>query len=301
MKNQQPEQDSADNPVVRLIEYIKVLPQYILPQHFLTSIVYRLTRIESTLWKNNLIRIFIHMFKVDMQSSIKQDPEEFNHFNEFFTRALKEDARPISDSKIISPVDGFISQYGTIENRQLLQAKGHHYRLIDLLAGDEDSAQDFKTGEFSTLYLSPKDYHRIHMPVDGRLTKMTFVPGKLFAVNQHTTHVVNNLFARNERLIMYFETEFGAMVLIMVGAIFVGSMETVWQGQITPTKERQIRHWRYDDLDKQLAFKKGQELGRFNMGSTVILLFPEKAIQWQKELCPGQPIIMGQPLSRQES
>ncbi len=291
-------QNSGQDSAASLFDYLKVLPQYVIPQHFLTAIVYNLTRIEVVLWKNNLIRIFIKLFNVDMQTAIKQKPEEFIHFNEFFTRALMEGARPITDSKVISPVDGFISQFGAINNNRLIQAKGRDYTLTDLLAGDEDSSKLYENGQFSTLYLSPKNYHRIHMPIDGQLTKMTFVPGRLFAVNQHTTHVVTNLFARNERLIMHFNTELGPVSLIMVGAIFVGSMETIWQGQITPTKERDIKKWDYTENGKQVELIKGQEIGRFNMGSTVILLFPKDTIQWQEKLNKGQAIMMGQALAR---
>lgn len=283
-----------------LVEFIRVLPQFILPQHFLTGIVYKLTRIESIFWKNSLIRFFIRLFDVDMHTAIRQKPEEFKHFNDFFTRELINDARPIADSTIVSPVDGFISQFGKIHDNQLIQAKGHQYSLLDLLAGDKESAQHYADGEFSTLYLSPRNYHRIHMPIDGRLLKMTFVPGKLFAVNQHTSHVVKNLFARNERLIMHFDTELGPMALIMVGAIFVGSMETTWQGQITPDTDRSKRNWDYSKEGKQIALNKGEEIGRFNMGSTVILLFPEQSIQWQASLSQTQEIVMGQALAKEK-
>lgn len=280
---------------VQLLDYMKVLLQYCLPQHHLTGCIYKLTRIKQACFKNVLIRLFIRLFKVDMNSSTKQQPEDFQHFNEFFTRELKKETRPIAKSQIISPVDGYLSQFTSIKKQTLIQAKGHDYTLKDLLAHDLEAVNQFEDGEFSTLYLSPKNYHRIHMPVHGRLLKMVFVPGKLFAVNQHTTKTVPNLFARNERVIIHFETEFGPMILIMVGAIFVGSMETVWYGQITPSKIRTIRKWDYQNDD--LEFIQGDEIGRFNMGSTVILLFPKETIEWDKTLVQNQEVIMGQGLS----
>ena len=276
-----------------LWDKLKVFPQHLLPQHFLTSIVYSITRIETAFIKNNLIRFFMWSFDIDMKDYIKQTPEEFKHFNEFFTRELKPDARPIADSLITSPVDGFISQFGKIEKDQLIQAKGHNYSLSALLANDKQTNQ-YENGEYTTIYLSPRNYHRIHIPIDGKLTKMTYVPGDLYAVNEHTTRVVDNLFARNERIILYFQTELGPMALIMVGAIFVGSMETPWQGEITPAENRTIRHWNYEDIN----FKKGDEVGRFNMGSTVILLFPKDALAWQERLEQSQAVFMGQSLAK---
>ena len=280
---------------IRLLDYCKVWLQYILPQHTLTAIIYKLTRLECKIWKNTLIRIFIQLFKVEMQSAVKQKPEEFKHFNEFFTRELTKAARPIAENLIVSPVDGFISQMTSLDNDRLVQAKGHRFTLNNLLANDDIAIKDYIDGLYTTIYLSPKNYHRIHMPIDAQLTKMTYVPGKLFAVNKHTTHLVNNLFARNERVILHFQTLLGPMIMILVGALFVGSIETVWQGEITPSKKKAIENWDYQD--ETLYFKKGEGIARFNMGSTVILLFPKHSLIWQAGLEIDQAIIMGQALA----
>ncbi len=281
-----------------MFQFLKVLPQHFIPQHFLSSLIYRLTRIRCKYWKNFIIRRFITLFHVDMGSSIKKTTDDFEHFNDFFTRELLADARPVEEGNtMVSPVDGYLSQFGKIKSNSLIQAKRRYFTLTDLLAGNQESANKFIDGDFSTLYLSPKNYHRIHMPVNGRLIKMTYVPGRLFAVNQHTAHVVNNLFGRNERVIIDFETDIGSLCLIMVGAIFVGSMDTVWHQQITPARKRDIQQWNYDDQLAENQFNKGDEIGRFNMGSTVILLFQKDKVQWNEILTHDQEIIMGQPLA----
>ncbi|HCK62694.1 MAG TPA: phosphatidylserine decarboxylase, partial [Gammaproteobacteria bacterium] len=195
------------------------------------------------------------------------------HFNDFFTRSLKLNARPIADSAIICPVDGAVSQVGAINNTQILQAKGRDYSVEQLLGNDPRSAE-FSDGFFTTIYLSPKDYHRIHMPYDGKLISMDYIPGDLFSVNQQTAQKVDNLFARNERVVCYFETEFGLCAFVLVGAIFVGSMQTVWHGQINPPYKKQVQHFDYQD--QNITLKKGEEMGRFNMGSTIIMLSPNQ-------------------------
>jgi len=278
-------------------DYIKVLPQYLTPQHTLSRLTYHITRCEWKPLKNFLIKSFIASFKVDMTLAKQPDGTAYKTFNKFFTRELRPDVRPISQDKniIISPVDGSISQIGKIESEEIFQAKGRYYNLDTLLAGDV-SAADFKVGQFATLYLSPRDYHRIHMPLDGKLVKMIYVPGKLFSVNSHTTRVVNNLFARNERVVSIFETEIGPMAIVMVGAMNVGSMETVWAGEITPAKKRNITITDYKD--QQIQLKRGEEMGRFNMGSTVILLFPKGKSEWLISLKPNDNIIMGTPLGK---
>jgi phosphatidylserine decarboxylase len=275
------------------LEILRVLPQYFIPQHFISSLVYRITRCETLWFKNILIKLFISVFDVDMTLANNPDPESYSSFNTFFTRELSPEARPISlDEKIIlSPVDGAVSQVGGIENDTIIQAKGKSYTLKDLLVED-DLVTMFTGGTFATLYLSPKDYHRIHMPVSGQLKRMIYVPGKLFAVNSHTVRVVDSVFARNERVINIFNTNTGAMAMVMVGALNVGSMDTVWAGQITPAKDRVINDTQYSEGDVQL--QQGQEMGRFNMGSTVILLFPKDAMQWSDEMMAEKTIIVGE-------
>ena len=233
-----------------------------------------------------------------MSLAKQPDGTVYKHFNDFFTRELRSDARPIVPGKmtVIFPVDGSISQIGKIESGEIFQAKGRSYDLDALLAGDYEMAENFKDGQFATLYLSPRDYHRIHMPLDGKLIKMTYAPGKLFAVNNHTVKVVEQLFARNERIISYFETAIGSMAIIMVGAMNVGSMETVWAGEITPTNNRSITIMDYND--RQIYLKRGDEMGRFNMGSTVIVLFGKDRTQWLPGLQPGQLITMGTTIGK---
>ena len=278
-------------------DYIKTLPQYILPQHVLSRCMYRIARWRWGPWKNLVIRLFIRQFQVDMQIAEQADPRSFASFNEFFTRRLKNSERPIDDtaSSIVSPVDGNISQLGDIDEDAILQAKGKQFSLRALLANDTNTINRFTFGSFATIYLSPKDYHRIHLPVDGELLKMTYVPGHLFSVNAATSKNVDQLFARNERLICLFETEFGLMAEILVGAIFVGGMETVWQGEITPARPRELRLWEYDPAsDTQTNYAKGEEMGRFNMGSTVILLFEQGRMKWSTALHSGTKVQMGQ-------
>ena len=231
-----------------------------------------------------------------MQEAQNPAPRSYRHFNEFFTRPLQPQARPIAGGDYVaaSPVDGTVSQLGVIDDRRILQAKGHHFDVIELLGGSYAFAAPFIGGQFATLYLSPKDYHRIHAPVRSVLHQMVYVPGRLFSVNDATARLVPNLFARNERLVCLFNTEFGPMALVMVGALFVSSMQTVFEGVITPTREHAIRYWSYEDAPH--VFDKGQELGRFNMGSTVILLFG-KGIDWSPALNTGLPIKMGQQLA----
>jgi len=272
---------------------LKVLPQYFIPQHFLTSLVYKITRCETPWFKNNLIKLFISIFDVDMSLALNPDPESYSSFNTFFTRGLSPEARPITlDEKIIlSPVDGAISQIGNIQNNTIIQAKGKSYILKDLLVEDELVSM-FSGGTFATLYLSPKDYHRIHMPMSGQLSRMIYVPGKLFAVNSHTLRVVDAVFARNERVINIFNTDIGPIAIVMVGALNVGSMETVWAGQITPARDKIISDTQYSDDDVKL--EQGQEMGRFNMGSSVILLFPKGVMQWTDGMVADKVIVMGE-------
>lgn len=284
--------------ITRLLDYIKALPLYCLPQHGLTAIVYKLTRIENKTWKNNLIRIFIKLFKVDMQQAIWSSEEDYSCFNAFFTRHLKPGARnwKKDEKNILSPVDGAVSQIGKINNHKLIQAKGFDYSLKRLLANDEEAIKHFKNGCFTTLYLSPKDYHRIHMPVSGKLIRSIFVPGDLFSVNSASVRTIDQLFARNERFISLFETELGLMAQIMVGAMFVGSMETVFAGQITPTQHREISIKEYEE--ESISLEQAEEFGHFNMGSTVILLFEKDKISWAEGLKENNPIQFGQIIAQ---
>ncbi len=282
----------------RVLDYIKVLPLYCLPQHGLTAIVYRLTRIEYKPWKNFIIRNFVKFYNVDMNQAIWPSEDDYSCFNAFFIRNLKPDARSWKKDKnqILSPVDGAISEIGFISHDKLIQAKGIDYSLSRLLANDEKMIEHFVDGSFTTLYLSPRDYHRIHMPVSGNLIKTIFVPGDLFPVNTASVRTVDQLFARNERFISIFETELGLVAQIMVGATFVGSMETVFAGQITPTKNREVVIKEYADNEKTITLNQADEFGHFNMGSTVILIFEKNSISWLDNLKAGDSIQVGQTL-----
>ena len=279
------------------LDKLRVLPQYFIPQRFLTSLVYRITRCEIPWFKNNLIKLFITVFDVDMSLAKNPDPESYSSFNTFFTRGLSPEARPIhlDDKNILSPVDGAVSQIGNIQNNTIIQAKGKSYTLKHLLVEDE-LVNMFSGGTFATLYLAPRDYHRIHMPVSGQLSRMIYVPGKLFAVNSHSVRVVDAVFAKNERVINIFDTDIGPMAVIMIGALNVGSMETVWSGQITPAKNRIINDTQFSGNDIKL--EQGQEMGRFNMGSTVILLLPQNVIQWSADMVADKTIVMGEKIAR---
>ncbi len=280
---------------MKLSEAIKIIPQHILPHHFLSSIMHAITRSQATHLKNAMIRSIISVYKVDMKDAVVSDPTDYPSFNHFFTRQLKPEARPICQGKntIASPVDGKVSQIGKIDQNRIFQAKGHSY-TVEKLLGDNELAKTFEGGEFATLYLSPRDYHRIHSPLNGKLTKMIHVPGKLFSVNGVTAENVPELFARNERVVTVFDTDAGPMAAVLVGAIFVSSMDTVWAGTITPPGGKEIRKWDYTDTDFNL--NKGDELGRFNMGSTVILLFPKDKMNWSSDLKAGSEVIMGREI-----
>jgi phosphatidylserine decarboxylase len=272
--------------------------QYIIPQQGLSRLVFKITRLTMgplTYW---LIKGFIKFYQVDMSSAQFVEVRHYATFNQFFTRALKPTARPLSNqAEIISPVDGEISQIGQIEQGQLLQAKGHYFQLEDLLAKQADMVTCFERGLFCICYLSPRDYHRIHMPITGQLTDMIYVPGRLFSVNQRTSRVVPNLFARNERVICLFTTAVGPMALILVGALLVGSIETVWAGAITPNQLSQVQRWHYQATSAPVL-SQGAELGRFNMGSTVILLFDANQVSWLSEITVPHKQFMGQSLAR---
>ena len=273
-------------------------PQYCIPQHFLSMAMYRITRCEKTWFKNLFIRFIVKIYKVDVDEAAETDLNTYPSFNAFFTRELKPDARPVDEqAEIVSPVDGVLSQLGELATGQLVHAKGHDYSVLELLGGDTELAEQFQSGQFATIYLSPRDYHRIHMPLTGKLTKMRYVPGQLFSVSLRTVEAVPKLFANNERVIVSFDTEFGPMVMVLIGAIFVGSMETVWSGQVTPPYGKAIQQWTYLD-DQAISLQKGEEMGRFNMGSTVVMLFGDQAQDIKEQMTEGAFVRMGEALTQ---
>lgn len=282
-----------------LLDYLKALPTYCLPHHPLSRLMHALTRSELPWLKERLIRWFAQVFKVDMELAEEPELESYDSFNAFFTRALRAEVRPIAADQdlIVCPVDGAISQLGDIQDGRIFQAKGRDYSLLDLLGGDVRSVEKFEGGSFATIYLSPRDYHRIHMPLEGRLTAMSHIPGRLFSVSPATARTVPRLFARNERVVAYFDTEAGPMAMVMVGAIFVASIETVWAGEITPPAGKEIRYWDFDRNDPAHHFNKGDEIARFNMGSTVIQLHKPDAIQWLQDIQPSDKVQMGQAIA----
>ncbi|ARU03332.1 phosphatidylserine decarboxylase [Comamonas serinivorans] len=273
---------------------LAVAPQYLLPKRLVTEVAGRFAgapRGELTL---SAIRRFIARYRVDMSEAVNPDPASYATFNDFFTRALKDDARPLADADFLSPVDGAISQFGPIARGQLFQAKGHTYSAQALLAGSAAEAADYEHGAFATLYLSPRDYHRIHMPCAGELQAMVYVPGELFSVNPTTARGVPGLFARNERVVCHFDTVRGPMALVLVGATIVGSMATVWHGVVNPPRLSKVTRWDYEPGAVRLA--KGAEMGRFLLGSTVVLLWPANTIRFNPAWQPGDAIRMGQAM-----
>jgi phosphatidylserine decarboxylase len=282
------------------ISRLFALLQHLLPQHLLSRLVGRLADSRIGLVKNSFIRLFHHIYGVNMAEAQQENPTAYASFNAFFTRALKPDARPIDPdpSLLVCPADGTISQLGKIDYGRIFQAKGHSYSLTSLLGGDQDRARPFLNGQFATIYLSPKDYHRVHMPIDGRLREMVYVPGDLFSVNNATASEVPNLFARNERLVAIFDTAAGPMAMVLVGAMIVAGIETVWSGQVAP-KRHTIDTTRYDHhTPTPIVLAKGEEMGRFKLGSTVILLFGEHNIDWLKQYHSGNNTRLGQPLAQ---
>lgn len=260
----------------------------------LSGLIRQATRWQWGPWKNALIRLFMRRYGVDLSQAERGVPEAYRSFNDFFTRRLKPEARPIAADGLSSPVDGVVSAAGVAADNQLFQAKGKTYSLEDLFAGDEEQARPYRNGPFITLYLSPRDYHRVHMPADGALRAMLYAPGRLFSVNAAATGRIDNLFARNERVIAAFASPLGRLAVIMVGALFVSAMELAWHGPVAPPRRRQARLWRYDAGP---AFKRGEEIGRFNMGSTVILLAEPGKVAWDSCCQPGRWVAMGQRIA----
>jgi phosphatidylserine decarboxylase len=279
----------------------KALLLYLLPHHSLSRIVQWSTRSQRFPLRKSITRWFIRHYNVDMSEALEPDPDAYPDFNSFFTRALRPGARRVVQEagQICCPDDGTISQLGDIRGGQIFQAKGHSYSLVEILGGSEARAQLFLDGRFATTYLSPGDYHRVHMPLSGRLVEMTYIPGRLFSVAPDYTEAVPRLFARNERVACVFQTEAGPMAVILVGAIFVGSIETVWAGEITPPQGKQVKVTRYTASDPLIQLERGEELGRFNMGgSTIITLFGPGCVNWHSGLVPDMRVKFGQSLGQ---
>ncbi|GAA4003439.1 archaetidylserine decarboxylase [Sphingomonas humi] len=279
---------------------LKVLLQHLLPKQGLTSLAGRVAGARGGPITPRLIRWFVSKYGVDMSEAENPDLGSYQSFNEFFTRPLKAGARPLASADFICPVDGAISQFGAIDDHQIVQAKGHRFTTTELIGGDKDLAAQFRHGSFANLYLSPKDYHRLHMPCDGRLTRMIYLPGTLFSVNPVTARGVPNLFARNERVVCAFESpEHGPFVMVLVGATIVGSIATVWHGVVNPRRTGRISQWEYADQD--IALAKGEEMGRFLLGSTVVLLFRKDAITFNPSWAPERPVRLGEAMGDRPS
>lgn len=279
-----------------------VLFQYLLPKQALTAFAGFVASRERGWVTTEIIRRFVARYQVNMAEAGNADIASYLTFNDFFTRALKPGVRPLAQADLVSPVDGAISQFGAIEQDQIFQAKGHRYSTTALVGGDAALAAQYQDGSFATLYLSPKDYHRVHMPAGGRLTRMIHVPGELFSVNPATARGVPGLFARNERVVCVFESARGPFVLILVGATIVGSMATVWHGVVNPPRSKVVREWHYpDDSDEPasaaIVLKQGEEMGRFLLGSTVVMLFPQGALHFNPDWAPGRSVRLGEAMA----
>ena len=274
---------------------LAVLPQYLLPKQALTALMGRLANARAGWLTTWVIERFIARYKVDMAEAANPDPASYETFNAFFTRSLRAGVRPQVQAPWVCPVDGAVSQLGPIAGDQIFQAKGHHYSTQALVGGDSKLAAEFDDGHFATIYLSPRDYHRIHMPCDGQLREMVYVPGDLFSVNPVTARGVPGLFARNERVVCVFETDNGPFVLTLVGATIVGSMATVWHGVVNPPRLGELREWRYEE--GAVTLRRGEEMGRFLLGSTVVMLFPQGPLGFNPQWAPGRPVRLGESMA----
>jgi phosphatidylserine decarboxylase len=274
---------------------LKVLPQYLYPKQALTALAGKIASAQAGALTTAIIRRFVHHYRVDMSEAANPDIASYASFNDFFTRALRAGIRPIARADLVSPVDGAISQFGAMDRDRILQAKGHHYTTTALLGGDAALAARFEHGSYATLYLSPRDYHRVHMPCAGRLLRMLHVPGELFSVNPGTALGVPGLFARNERVVCVFENERGPFVLTLVGATIVGSMATVWHGVVTPPRMQSVREWHY--ADQRIVLGQGDEMGRFLLGSTVVMLFPRGELAFNPAWRPEATIRLGEAMA----
>lgn len=277
-------------------DFIAVLPQYLLPKRALTVFG---GWVASRRWGTATTRLtawFVKRYNVNMNEAANPNLASYTSFNDFFTRALRPGVRPLANAAFVCPVDGAISQFGAIQADQIFQAKGHAYSTTSLVGGDEALAAQFQDGSFATLYLSPRDYHRIHMPCAGRLSSMVYVPGDLFSVNPKTARGVPGLFARNERVVCVFDTEFGPLVMALIGATVVGSMATVWHGVVNPPRLPQVTKWHYDESN--ISLLRGEELGRFLLGSTVVMLFPKGVLDWNAQWQVSLPVCMGEAMAQ---
>jgi phosphatidylserine decarboxylase len=275
---------------------LAVLPQYLLPKGALTNFAGRVAGAKGGAMTTRLIRWFVGRYNVNMDEALDPDITHYTSFNDFFTRALRPDARPLAQADYVCPVDGRISQFGSIDKDQIFQAKGHSFSTTALVGGDAALAAQFEHGSFANLYLSPRDYHRIHMPCDGRLTRMIYVPGELFSVNPTTARGIPGLFARNERVVCVFDTANGPFVMTLVGATIVGSMATVWHGVVNPPRTGEIRDWSY--ANDNVVLKQGEELGRFLLGSTVVMLFPKDTVDFNANWQPAGPVQLGEVMGK---
>lgn len=276
---------------------LKVLPQYLMPKQAMTNFAGRVAGAQGGALTTRLIRWFVGKYGVNMDEAVNPDIASYASFNEFFTRPLRPGVRPLANAPFICPVDGAISQFGAIDDHQIFQAKGHTFTTAELVGGDATLAAHFQHGSFANLYLSPKDYHRLHMPCDGRLKRMIYVPGKLFSVNPTTARGVPGLFARNERVVCVFESkEHGPFVLVLVGATIVGSMATVWHGVVNPKRTNAVAEWNYDK--ENIVLKKGEEMGRFLLGSTIVMLFKADTIAFNPDWQPEGSVRLGQVMGR---
>ena len=275
--------------------------QRLYPKHLLSWMMLHATRIRFGPWKNWQIRWFIRRYGVDMSVVSDPSPASYPHFNAFFTRELVSGARPLEGGPraVVSPADGTVAAVGSMQGRSVVQAKGRAYTLEALFGGDARAAATFHGGRFATIYLAPRDYHRVHMPVTGRLRRMVYVPGELFSVNPTTVHAIDGLFARNERVVSYFDTDLGPLAITMVGAVFVGCIEQVWYGVVAPPRRREVLAERYDDTE--VVLEQGCEMGRFNMGSTVILMLANPAVEWGTWMARGSPVRLGQRIGEAAS
>lgn len=273
---------------------LAVLPQYFLPKYLLTAFAGLVANDVGGARTTRLINWFVNKYQVNMTEAAKPDTASYASFNEFFTRPLREGVRPITTSAYACPVDGAISEFGEIKDDQIFQAKGHYFSTTALVGGDAKLAATYKNGQFANIYLSPRDYHRIHMPCDGRLKRMIYVPGELFSVNPTTARGVPSLFARNERVVCVFDSPTGEFILVLVGATIVGSMQTAWHGIVNPPRGKHVREWRYDEQDIRL--KKGEEMGRFLLGSTVVMLFTKDSMRFNPEWKPAGAVRLGEEM-----
>jgi phosphatidylserine decarboxylase len=278
---------------------LATLPQYLLPKRALTTLAGKFASAQLGGLTTAVIRSFVARYNVNMAEAANSDIASYASFNDFFTRALKPGVRPLASADLVCPVDGTISQFGSMEKAQIFQATGHHYCSTALIGGDAQLAARFDHGHFATLYLSPRDYHRIHMPCAGQLTRMVHVPGDLFSVNPTTARGVPGLFARNERVVCVFESDHGPFALVLVGATIVGSMATVWHGQVNPPRTGQLRQWDY--APGQVVLQQGQEMGRFMLGSTVVMLFPQGPLQFTSDWAAARPIQLGEAMAQRAS